>query len=148
MGACIGYELTGGQRDFTSVSQVVATQYEVLVEHKFRPAARELLTQMDPMAAAQAEVRAARRARRPLPSRRSSSLPPTPDAQCLPGMRARQAPRVEWEARGQAPQTLAIQASTSADVRGIAADRFSQPSSVTTTSSSMRTPMPRNRSGA
>ncbi len=50
----------GGQRDFTSVTQVVATQYEVLVEHRHAQRARELLTQMDPMAAAQAEVRAAR----------------------------------------------------------------------------------------
>ena len=31
--ALIGYALTGGNRDFTSVMQVVATQYEVLVEH-------------------------------------------------------------------------------------------------------------------
>ena len=38
----------------------MATQYEVLVEHKLAQRARELLAQMDPMAAAQAEVRAAR----------------------------------------------------------------------------------------
>jgi heat induced stress protein YflT len=60
MWALIGYQVTGGQRDFTSVTQVVATQYEVLVEHRHAQRARELLTQMDPMAAAQAEVRAAR----------------------------------------------------------------------------------------
>ena len=47
----IGYQITRGPRDFTSVTQVVATQYEVLVEHKFAVQARELLTQMDPMAA-------------------------------------------------------------------------------------------------
>ncbi|HEX2705401.1 MAG TPA: general stress protein, partial [Candidatus Lustribacter sp.] len=41
--ALIGYALTGGHRDFTSVSQVVATRYEVLVEHKFAQQARELL---------------------------------------------------------------------------------------------------------
>lgn len=59
----IGYQVTRGPRDFTSVMQVVATQYEVLVEHKFAVQARELLTQMDPMAAAQAQanVDAARR---------------------------------------------------------------------------------------
>jgi xanthosine utilization system XapX-like protein len=54
----IGYQITRGPRDFTSVMQVVATQYEVLVEHKFAARARELLTQMDPMAAAQAQARA------------------------------------------------------------------------------------------
>lgn len=42
----------GGTRDFSSVSQVVATKYEVLVEHKFADRARELLSQM-PGAAAQ-----------------------------------------------------------------------------------------------
>jgi hypothetical protein len=60
--ALIGYALTGGNRDFTSVTQVVATQYEVLVEHKFVQQGRELLAQMDPMAAAQAQVQAAREA--------------------------------------------------------------------------------------
>src|SRR5689334_7499355 len=58
--ALIGYAITGGTRDFTSVTQVVATQYEVLVEHKFVQQGRELLAQMDPMAAAQAQVDAAR----------------------------------------------------------------------------------------
>ena len=62
--ALIGYAITGGNRDFTSVMQVVATQYEVLVEHKFAAQARELLTKMDPMAAAQAQVDAAREAER------------------------------------------------------------------------------------
>jgi hypothetical protein len=51
----IGYSaLTrGGTRDFASVSQVVATKYEVLVEHKLAEAARELLSTM-PGHAAQA----------------------------------------------------------------------------------------------
>jgi hypothetical protein len=61
MWALLGYQLTGGQRDFTSVTQVVATQYEVLVEHKFVHQGRELLAKLDPMRAAQAEVDAARR---------------------------------------------------------------------------------------
>ncbi|MGH1562076.1 general stress protein [Mumia sp. DW29H23] len=30
----IGYAFTGGRRDFTSISQVVASRYELLVEHK------------------------------------------------------------------------------------------------------------------
>ena len=50
--ALIGYAATRGQRDFTSVSQVVATRYEVLTEHKLAQQARELLTAMDPMRAA------------------------------------------------------------------------------------------------
>jgi hypothetical protein len=36
----------GGTRDFSSVSQVVATKYEVLVEHRFAERARELLVAM------------------------------------------------------------------------------------------------------
>ena len=36
----------GGTRDFSSVSQVVATKYEVLVEHRFAEQARELLATM------------------------------------------------------------------------------------------------------
>lgn len=41
--ALIGYAATRGQRDFSSVTQVVATKYEVLVEHKVAAEARELL---------------------------------------------------------------------------------------------------------
>jgi hypothetical protein len=44
------------------VTQVVATQYEVLVEHKYVQQGRDLLTKLDPMAAAQAQVQAAREA--------------------------------------------------------------------------------------
>jgi hypothetical protein len=76
--ALIGYALTGGSRDFTSVMQVVATQYEVLVEHKFAAQARELLTKMDPLAAAQAQVDAAREAERQRAAEQSSTPPPTP----------------------------------------------------------------------
>ncbi len=36
----------GGTRDFSSVTQVVATKYEVLVEHKLAEAARALLAEM------------------------------------------------------------------------------------------------------
>ncbi len=42
----IGYALTQGKRDFTSVTQTVATKYEVLCEHKVAARARELLLQM------------------------------------------------------------------------------------------------------
>jgi hypothetical protein len=41
--ALIGYAATKGRRDFTSVSQVVATRYELLVEHKLAEQARALL---------------------------------------------------------------------------------------------------------
>jgi hypothetical protein len=41
--ALVGYGMTRGQRDFSSITQVVATRYEVLVEHKSAAAARELL---------------------------------------------------------------------------------------------------------
>jgi hypothetical protein len=44
--ALIGYAAAKGRRDFTSVSQVVATRYEVLVEHKFAEKARALLATM------------------------------------------------------------------------------------------------------
>lgn len=44
--AFAGYAATRGQRDFTSVSQVVATRYEVLVEHKYAEQGRELLATM------------------------------------------------------------------------------------------------------
>ena len=45
--ALAGYAVTRGRRDFTSVSQVVATRYEVLVEHKYVDQARQLLATMD-----------------------------------------------------------------------------------------------------
>ena len=41
--ALIGYAATRGQRDFSSVTAVVATRYEVLVEHKHRESARTIL---------------------------------------------------------------------------------------------------------
>jgi hypothetical protein len=44
--ALVGYALTRGQRDFSSVTSVVATKYEVLVEHKVAAQARELLAQL------------------------------------------------------------------------------------------------------
>jgi len=44
--ALVGYAATRGQRDFSSVTQVVATKYEVLVEHKSAAKARELLANL------------------------------------------------------------------------------------------------------
>jgi hypothetical protein len=42
----IGYAMTQGRRDFMSVSQTVATKYEILCEHKLAAQARELLLQL------------------------------------------------------------------------------------------------------
>ena len=39
----VGYAFTRGVRDFSSVSQVVATKYEVFCEHKFAQQGREIL---------------------------------------------------------------------------------------------------------
>ena len=44
--ALAGYAATRGRRDFSSVSQIVATRYEVLVEHKHAARGRELLARM------------------------------------------------------------------------------------------------------
>lgn len=41
----IGYAFTRGARDFQSVSQVVATRYEVFAEHKVAQQAREILAE-------------------------------------------------------------------------------------------------------
>ena len=38
--AVVGYAATRGRRDFSSITQVVATRYEVLVEHKVAARAR------------------------------------------------------------------------------------------------------------
>lgn len=46
--SAVGYAATRGRRDFTSVSVVVATRYEVLVEHKFAQQARDLLGEIEP----------------------------------------------------------------------------------------------------
>lgn len=45
--AAAGYAATRGRRDFTSVTQVVATRYELLVEHKHAELGRELLSRQD-----------------------------------------------------------------------------------------------------
>ena len=44
--AALGYSATRGQRDFSSVQQVIATKYEVMVEHKFLAQGQELLAHM------------------------------------------------------------------------------------------------------
>lgn len=44
--AGLGYSLSNGKRDFDSLRETVATNYEVLVEHKVAGRARELLEKM------------------------------------------------------------------------------------------------------
>jgi hypothetical protein len=44
--AAAGYAMTKGKRDFTSVTQTVATRYEVLCEHKVAAHAREMLLRL------------------------------------------------------------------------------------------------------
>ena len=46
IGFSAAYAMTRGRRDFTSVSQTVATNYEVLCEHKVAAQAREMLQNM------------------------------------------------------------------------------------------------------
>jgi len=47
----LGYAATRGQRDFSSVQRIVATKYEVLVEHKLLAQGQQLLAQMPGRAA-------------------------------------------------------------------------------------------------
>jgi uncharacterized membrane protein len=42
-----GYAATGGRRDFTSVSTIIATRYEILCEHRVTQQARDLLARLD-----------------------------------------------------------------------------------------------------
>jgi heat induced stress protein YflT len=51
--AALGYWMSQGKRDFTSVSQTIATKYEVLAEHKVAGNARELIAGMPGARAAQ-----------------------------------------------------------------------------------------------
>jgi hypothetical protein len=53
--AALGYALSRGRRDFTSISQTVATKYEVLCEHKVAVQAREMLQNLPGARAAQFE---------------------------------------------------------------------------------------------
>ena len=44
--ALVGYAAMRGRRDFSSVTQIVATRYEVLVEHKLLARGQEMLASM------------------------------------------------------------------------------------------------------
>ena len=54
------YAMSRGRRDFTSVTQTIATKYEVLCEHKVAAQAREMLQGMPGARAAQFEYGCAR----------------------------------------------------------------------------------------
>lgn len=77
--AWIGYRATGGQRDFVSVAQVVATRYEVLVEHKHVERGRELLAELDPMRAAQDRARRMQERAAEQAARSGQATPPPAD---------------------------------------------------------------------
>ena len=51
--AALGYWMSQGKRDFRSVSQTIATKYELLAEHKVATQARELIAGMPGARAAQ-----------------------------------------------------------------------------------------------
>lgn len=51
--AALGYWMSQGKRDFRSVSQTIATKYELLAEHKVASQARELIAGMPGARAAQ-----------------------------------------------------------------------------------------------
>lgn len=53
----LGYAMSRGRRDFTSVSQTIANKYEILCEHKVVARAREMLAQAPGARAAQFDPR-------------------------------------------------------------------------------------------
>lgn len=55
--AVLGYWMSQGKRDFTSVSRTVATRYELLSEHKVAAQARDLLASLPGVRAAQFDPR-------------------------------------------------------------------------------------------
>jgi len=93
--AALGYWMSQGKRDFTSVSQTIATKYEVLAEHKVAGNARELLAGMPGARAAQFNPAAAPAA---------GSFPQGPAyGQQGPGY-GQQGPGYGQQPYGQAPQ--------------------------------------------
>lgn len=72
----ITYAATRGRKDFTSVSQTVATKYEVLCEHKVVSQARELVAGMPGARAAQFDPRFAPQAQGVQPQGLPGGYPP------------------------------------------------------------------------
>ena len=77
--AALGYAMSRGRRDFTSVSQTVANKYEILCEHKVAPQARDLLVQVPGARAAQFDP-----ARAPQPQQQQWQQTGYPQAQGQP----------------------------------------------------------------
>lgn len=76
--AVLGHAISRGRRDFTSVSQTIANQYEILCEHKVAQQARELLATMPGARAAAFDPR------------RQQQLYPYPGTQTYPGQQPAQ----------------------------------------------------------
>ncbi|WP_341856234.1 general stress protein [Brachybacterium sp. GPGPB12] len=72
----IGYAMTGGKRDFTSMTSTIPMQYEPLVEHKHADQARRILAESGAGPAVAPSPRPLRRHRR----RRADASAPCPDA--------------------------------------------------------------------
>ncbi|WP_409483626.1 general stress protein [Arsenicicoccus dermatophilus] len=89
--ALIGYSLTRGRRDFTSVTQVVATRYEVLVERQLQQQARTMLREAGLMGDPTLGAVPGDQAAAPAPQ---APAPVAPQSrQTLPGQQAPQPPQ-------------------------------------------------------
>ncbi|AXK47235.1 general stress protein [Brachybacterium saurashtrense] len=69
--AVVGYAMTGGRRDFTSMTATIPMQYELLVEHKHAAQARQIL-------AASGAAPASLRSPAPMPSPQTAPTPVHP----------------------------------------------------------------------
>lgn len=78
--AVLGYWMSQGKRDFTSVSRTVATRYELVSEHKVAGRARELLASQPGARAAQFDPRYAPGGYQPPPGYPQSAGYPQPPA--------------------------------------------------------------------
>ncbi|ACU86178.1 PROBABLE TRANSMEMBRANE PROTEIN [Brachybacterium faecium] len=76
----IGYAMTGGRRDFTSMTATIPMQYELLVEHKHAEQARQILAESG---AAPAPVRSPAVGGAPRPGQHGA-----PGQQAMPGQQA------------------------------------------------------------
>jgi hypothetical protein len=92
--AALSYWMSQGKRDFNSVSQTVATKYEVLCEHKLVEQAKQLITQIPgiraavfnaPVAGAPAYAQAAAPVRYPTPAVQYPAAPGSGQYHPAPG---------------------------------------------------------------
>ncbi|MGP9539559.1 general stress protein [Brachybacterium sp. AOP43-C2-M15] len=75
--SAVGYAMTGGKRDFTSMTATIPMQYELLVEHKHAEQARKILAEFG---AAPASMPAA-----PHPAPQTAQQPGAPSVGTSPG---------------------------------------------------------------